>query len=173
MRTIVGWARTGTSTITLVDTLIGKMIHDSVFLDQPFRRWLDLFRWSLPHRSYGTTYLGDEGSNVEWLLIYSNTCTMNQGKQTWIAFRGIGRINFYWNKHRQAQMRQANSCQLINKYSVPVNCHALFNSRTYSVGESGCWPFLSRCNWLTQIKDNRWPRRIPWSRSIGMTWYYV
>ena len=118
------------------------MIHDSVFLDQPFRHWLDLFRWSLPHRSYGTTYLGGEGSNVEWLLIYSNACTI---KRIWIAFRGIERIIL---EQTLTKIRQTNSCQLINKYSVP------FYNRTYSVVESGCWPFLSRCNWLGQIKDD-------------------
>ena len=30
-------------------------------------------------------------------------------------------INFYWSKHKQAQIRQTNSCQLVNKRACQIN----------------------------------------------------
>jgi len=55
--------------VTLASTSTGTVRYFA-FLDQPFRRRLDLFIWSLLHESYGATYPGGEWSDVERLLIY-------------------------------------------------------------------------------------------------------
>ena len=145
MRPVVGCARMGTSEVTLASTLIGN-VNDSLFCApwSAIQAFTKLVQMVMEAMVLHTSVVKGVTQSGSWYM-YGNTCTMNQGKQDWIAFRGI------------------ESCQAINLWSVGANIDkhryggqtAVWSTSIASAGEMSHSCFF----WLTWRPNTKIPNR--------------